>query len=308
MTQYIASRLATTIPVLLLISLFVFSIMHLLPGDPATLILQGQAASTPEQINALREELGLNKPVYVQYALFLKGALQGDLGRSVQFKRPVVSVIMERLPSTAELTGAAMLFAIVIGVGLGILAAIKQNTWIDSLSMVLSVTGLTMPIFYIGLVLILFFSVKLHWFPIVGGSTLQRLVLPALTLGFVSSGIIARLVRSSLLEVLRQDHIVTARAKGLRERTVILRHAMKNMMIPVLTIIGLQIGGMLSGAVITETVFNRPGLGRLVVQAILWKDFPLAQGTILFTATVYLLINLLVDLSFVWFDPRVRVT
>jgi ABC-type dipeptide/oligopeptide/nickel transport system permease component len=280
----------------------------LLPGDPATLILQGQAASTPEQINALREELGLNKPVYVQYALFLKGALQGDLGRSVQFKRPVMSVIMERLPSTAALTGAAMLFAIVIGVGLGILAALKQNTWIDNLSMVLSVTGLTMPIFYIGLVLILFFSVKLHWFPIVGGSTLQRLVLPALTLGFVSSGIIARLVRSSLLEVLRQDHIVTARAKGLRERTVILRHAMKNMMIPVLTIIGLQIGGMLSGAVITETVFNRPGLGRLVVQAILWKDFPLAQGTILFTATVYLLINLLVDLSFVWFDPRVRVT
>ena len=198
-----------------------------------------------------------------------------------------MSVIMERLPSTAELTGAAMLFAIVIGVGLGILAAIKQNTWIDNLSMVLSVTGLTMPIFYIGLVLILFFSVKLHWFPIVGGSTLQRLVLPALTLSFVSSGIIARLVRSSLLEVLRQDHIVTARAKGLRERTVILRHAMKNMMIPVLTIIGLQIGGMLSGAVITETVFNRPGLGQLVVQAILWKDFPLAQGTILFTATIF---------------------
>jgi ABC-type dipeptide/oligopeptide/nickel transport system permease component len=270
--------------------------------------LQGQAASTPEQIEALREELGLNKPIYVQYGLFLKGALQGDLGRSVQFKQPVMSVIMERLPSTAQLTAAAMLFAIVIGVGLGILAAIKQNTWIDSLSMVLSVTGLTMPIFYIGLVLILFFSVKLHWFPIVGGSTLQRLVLPALTLGFVSSGIIARLVRSSLLEVLRQDHIVTARAKGLRERTVIYRHAMKNMMIPVLTIIGLQIGGMLSGAVITETVFNRPGLGRLVVQAILWKDFPLAQGTILFTATVYLLINLLVDVSFVWLDPRVRFT
>jgi peptide/nickel transport system permease protein len=304
--QYLGSRLLSTFPVLLLISVFVFSIMHLLPGDPAMLILQGQSATTPEQVARLRADLGLNDPVYVQYGRFLLGALQGDLGRSVQFKRPVMAVILERLPRTAELTAAALVIAVAMGVTLGVVAGVRQNSWVDNLSIVLSVVGLTMPIFYIGLLLILLFSVKLMWFPVTTGSDLHRLILPGFTLGFVSSGIIARLVRANLLEVLRQDFITTARSKGLADRAILYRHAFRNMLIPVITVIGLQIGGLLSGSVITETVFNRPGLGRLAVEAILWKDFPLAQGTILFTATAYLMVNLVVDVSYAWLDPRIR--
>ena len=306
MTKYIWSRVAVTVPVLVLVSALVFFIMNLLPGDPAMLILQGQSASTPEQIDRLREQLNLNDPPYLRYASFLGGAVRGDLGTSVQYKRPVTHLILERLPSTLQLTAAGLLFAIVIGFAMGVLAAVKHNTWIDTASMVFSVLGLTMPIFYIGLLLILLFAVKLGWFPIIGGSSWQRLILPAITLGFVSSGIIARLVRASLLEVLRQDYITTARAKGLRSRAVLWRHAIRNTLIPLVTILGLQVGGMLSGSVITETVFNRPGVGRLAVEAITWKDFPLAQGTILFTATAYVLVNLVVDVSYAWFDPRIR--
>ena len=306
MVEYIWSRLLTVIPVLLLISVFVFSLMHLLPGDAAMLVLQGESASTPEQVAQLRQEMGLDDPIYVQYARFLAGAVRGDLGRSIHFRRPVMAVILERLPSTVELTCAAMAIAVVIGISLGSIAAIRQNSWIDNLGMILSITGLTMPIFYIGLLLIFVFSVKLGWLPITAGTSWQRLVLPALTLGFACSGIIARLVRANLLEALRQDYITTARAKGLAEQVILYRHAMKNMLIPVVTIVGIQVGALLSGSVITETVFSRSGVGRLAVEAILWKDFTLAQGTILFTATVYLLINLLVDISYVALDPRIR--
>ena len=306
MATYIWSRLAVTVPVLLLVSALVFFIMNLLPGDPATLILQGQAASTPEQIDKLREQLNLDDPAPVRYARFLGDAVRGDLGTSVQYKRPVIDLIMERLPSTIQLTAASLLVAIVVGFILGVLAAVHHNTWVDTASMIFSVLGLTMPIFYIGLLLILVFSVNLGWFPIIGGSTAERLVLPSVTLGVVSSGIIARMVRASLLEVLRQDYITTARAKGLRYRAVLWRHAIRNTFIPIVTILGLQVGGMLSGSVIIETVFDRPGVGRLAVEAITWKDFPLAQGTILVTATIYVLINLLVDISYAWFDPRIR--
>ena len=306
MLHYIVSRLVTVIPVLLLISIFVFSIMHLLPGDPAMLILQGQNATTPEQVARLRAELGLNDPVYIQYGRFVGGALRGDLGRSVQYQRAVMGVILQRLPRSAELTVAALFIALAMGMVLGITAAVWQNSWIDNFSIALSTIGLTMPIFYIGLLLILIFSVRLGWLPVVGGTDLRRLVLPGVTLGFVSAGIIARLVRANLLEVLRQDYITTARSKGVAERIIILRHALRNMLIPVVTIVGLQIGGLLSGSVITETVFNRPGVGRLAVEAILWKDFPLAQGTILFTATTYLVVNLLVDICYAWLDPRIR--
>jgi peptide/nickel transport system permease protein len=264
------------------------------------LILQGQAASTPEQIDKLREQLNLDEAAVVRYGRFVTGAVQGDLGTSVQYKRPVTDVILERLPSTIQLTAAALVVAIVVGFSLGVLAAVKHNTWIDTAAMIFSVLGLTM------LLSILIFAVRLGWLPIIGGSTAERLVLPAMTLGFVSSGIIARLVRASLLEVLRQDYITTARAKGLRGRVVLWRHAIRNTFIPIVTILGLQIGGMLSGSVIIETVFDRPGVGRLAVEAITWKDFPLAQGTILFTATAYVLINLVVDISYAWFDPRIR--
>ena len=306
MATYIWSRLAITVPVLVLVSALVFFIMNLLPGDPATLILQGQAASTPEQIDRLREQLNLDDPAAVRYARFVSGAVRGDLGTSVQYKRPVTDLILERLPSTIQLTAASLVVAIVVGFILGVLAAVRHNTWIDTAAMVFSVLGLTMPIFYIGLLFILVFSVNLGWFPIIGGSTWERLVLPAVTLGLVSSGIIARMVRASLLEVLRQDYITTARAKGLRYRVVLWRHAIRNTFIPIVTILGLQVGGMLSGSVIIETVFDRPGVGRLAVEAITWKDFPLAQGTILVTATIYVLINLLVDISYAWFDPRIR--
>lgn len=306
MGSYLWSRVAVTIPVLLLVSALVFAIMNLLPGDPATLILQGQSASTPEQVERLRKELRLDDPAAVRYGRFLAGVVRGDLGTSVQFKRPVTELVLERLPSTLQLTGAAMVFAVLVGFGMGVLAAVKQNTWIDTAAMVFSVLGLTMPIFYIGLLLILVFAVRLGWVPVVGGESWQRLFLPALTLGFVSSGIIARLVRASLLEVFRQDFITTARAKGLIGRAVLWRHAMRNTLIPIVTMLGLQVGGMLSGSVITETVFNRPGVGRLAVEAIIWKDFPLAQGTILFTATIYVLVNLLVDVSYAWLDPRIR--
>ena len=306
MATYIWSRLAVTVPVLFLVSALVFFIMNLLPGDPATLILQGQAASTPEQIDKLREQLNLDDPAPVRYARFLGDAVRGDLGTSVQYKRPVIDLIMERLPSTIQLTAASLVVAIVVGFILGVLAAVHHNTWVDTAAMVFSVLGLTMPIFYIGLLLILVFSVNLGWFPIIGGSTLERLILPSVTLGVVSSGIIARMVRASLLEVLRQDYITTARAKGLRYRVVLWRHAIRNTFIPIVTILGLQVGGMLSGSVIIETVFDRPGVGRLAVEAITWKDFPLAQGTILVTATIYVMINLLVDISYAWFDPRIR--
>ncbi len=306
MATNIWSRLAVTIPVLVLVSALVFFIMNLLPGDPATLLLQGQAASTPEQIDKLREQLNLDDPAAVRYARFVSGAVRGDLGTSVQYKRPVIDLIMERLPSTIQLTAASLVVAIVVGFVLGVLAAVHHNTWIDTAAMVFSVLGLTMPIFYIGLLLILVFSVNLGWFPIIGGSTAERLVLPSVTLGVVSSGIIARMVRASLLEVLRQDYITTARAKGLRSRVVLWRHAIRNTFIPIVTILGLQVGGMLSGSVIIDTVFDRPGDGRLAVEAITRKDFPLAQGTILVTATIYVLINLLVDISYAWFDPRIR--
>lgn len=306
MGTYIWSRLAVTAPVLVLVSALVFFIMNLLPGDPAMLILQGQAASTPEQIDRLREQLNLDDPAVVRYGRFVAGAVQGDLGTSVQYKRPVIDLILERLPSTVQLTAASLLVAIVVGFILGVLAAVKHNTWVDTAAMVFSVLGLTMPIFYIGLLLILVFSVNLGWFPIIGGSTGERLILPSVTLGVVSSGIIARMVRASLLEVLRQDYITTARAKGLTGRVVLWRHAIRNTFIPIVTILGLQVGGMLSGSVIIETVFDRPGIGRLAVEAITWKDFPLAQGTILVTAVAYVLINLLVDVSYAWFDPRIR--
>ena len=306
MAQYIWSRLLSTIPVLFLISLFVFSIMHLLPGDPAMLILAGEYASTPEQIDKLREQLGLDDPFHVQYGRYVWGAVRGDLGRSPHFKRPITDIILERLPSTLQLTIAGLVIAVVMGISLGTIAAVRHNTWFDSLSMLFSFIGLTMPIFYIGLILIFVFTVKLGWVPVTGGSEAKRLILPALTLGFVSSGVIARLVRANLLEVLNQDYIITARAKGLKERIVLIQHALKNMLIPVITVIGLQVGGMLSGSVITETVFARRGVGLLAVEAIIWKDFPLAQGTILFTATIYLLVNLLVDISYAWLDPRIR--
>ena len=308
MLTYILRRLLELVPVLLMVSLIIFLTMHLLPSDPAQLMLAGAegGAATPERVEALRESMGLNDPLYTQYFNFVSGALRGDLGDSIRLRSPVNRIVLERFPFTLRLSLAGMVFALLIGLTLGTLAAIWRDTWLDTLSMAISFVGVSMPIFWLGLLLILVFSIRLQWFPTSGAESWQSLVLPAFTLGFVSAALISRLTRSSLLEVLQEDYVRTARSKGVREWVVLMRHAAKNALIPVVTILGLQFGGMLAGAVVTETVFSRPGLGRLVVDAILWKDYPLVQGTVLFIAVIYVLVNLIVDVSYAWLDPRIH--
>jgi len=304
--RYIGERLLRMIPVLLLLSMLVFSMMHFLPGDPAAVMLNESAALSKEAIEALRERLGLNDPFYVQYWRFISRAMQGDFGRSIQTNRPVLPEIWAVYPSTLQLALASLVVAGVVGVTLGVVAALNQNTPIDSVSMIIALAGVSMPIFWVGLLLILVFSLYLGWFPITGQGGWKRLVLPAVSLGWGSAGIIARLTRASLLEVLRQEYIVTARAKGLRGRIVIVEHALRNAFIPVITILGLQFGNLLGGTVITETVFARQGIGLLAVNAILVKDFPLVQGTIFVAAISYMLVNLGVDVLIAALDPRIQ--
>lgn len=308
MGSYLVSRLLQLVPVLFLISLIVFSVMHLLPGDPAQLMLAGAEGGSipPERLEELRQQMGLNEPLAVQYLHFVGNALQGDLGRSIRFQVPVTELIGERFGSTLQLAVAGLVVAIAIGLPLGMVAAARKGGCIDALCMTLSYVGSSMPVYWLGLLLVLVFSFNLHWLPSAGGSGLRSLVLPAVTLGLLSAGVLARLIRSSMLEVGTEDYMRTAYAKGLPTRLVILRHGLKNAMIPVLTMIGLQFGALLAGTVVTETVFSRPGLGRLIVNAILSKDYPLVQGAILFLAVVYLLVNLAVDIAYAWLDPRIR--
>ena len=306
--NYLAGRMAQLGIVLLLVSVAVFSIMHALPGDPVQLMLSGAESGsvTPERQEQLREEMGLNDPLYVQYGRFLRGAVTADLGTSVRLRAPVLDLILDRLGSTLALSLGGILFAVIIGVTTGVMAALKQGSWIDGFSRVLAYAGVSLPLFWLGLLLILVFAFWLPWFPPAGSEGLRSLVLPSLSLGLLSAGVISRLTRASLLEVLVEDYVRAAWAKGLPKRIVYLRHALRNAFLPVLTILGLQFGAMLAGAVVTETVFSRPGLGRLVVSAILWKDYPLVQGIVLFMATAYVLVNLLVDLLAAWLDPRIR--
>ena len=308
LVRYIRGRVAQLAVVLVLVSAVIFSIMHALPGDPVQLMLAGAESGsvTPERQEELREQLGLNDPLAVQYGRFLRGAVMGDLGTSVRLRAPVVDLILDRLASTLALSLGGILFALLFGVTIGTIAALKRGSWVDTLSMVMAYVGVSMPLFWLGLLLILVFSFQMGWFPPAGQVGLRSLVLPSLSLGLISAGVIARLTRASMVEVLVQDYVRTARSKGLPERIVIVRHALRNGLVPVLTILGIQFGSMLSGAVVTETVFSRPGLGRLVVSAILWKDYPLVQGIVLFMATTYVLVNLLVDVSVAWLDPRTR--
>ena len=308
MLIYIGRRLIQLVPVLLLVSVIVFFTMHLLPGDPTELMLAGAEGGmvTPERIDELKELMGLNDPLPVQYWRFISGAVRGDLGTSIRFRSPVTELVVDRMPYTVRLALVGMVVAIVLGVTLGTLAAVFRGSWIDTVAMALSFVGASMPIFWLGLLLILFFSIRLAWLPTSGTSGWQALVLPGFTLGFVSSAIISRLTRSSLLELMREDFVRTARSKGLGSWGVLVRHVAKNAMIPVITIFGLQFGGMLAGTVITEVVFSRPGLGRLVVNAIMWKDYPLIQGTILFLSVLYMMVNLVVDVAYAWLDPRIR--
>lgn len=306
MSRFLLSRLAATIPVLLGVWFLVFMMLHLVPGDPVKIML-ADFQTSPEQVVLLRSQLHLDDPLPKQFGRFVANAARGDLGLSIRSKRPVRTEIADNLGSTLQLAIAALLIAIVIGVTLGMIAAIHQNGWLDFGPMLLALCGVSMPSFWLGLLLIFLFSLRLGWFPATGGGDLKHLVLPALTLGLSASAIIARLTRSSMLEVLRQEYMTTARAKGLRETRVLIRHGFKNALIPVVTIFGLQFGSLMAGTVIVETVFARPGIGRLIVTAILAKDFPVVQGIVLLIATTYVIVNLIVDVSYGILDPRIRV-
>ena len=279
--------------------------LYMLPGDPAEALL-GPNVVSADQVEQLREQLGLNDPLYIQYGRFLGGALRGDFGRSLRSRRPVFEELLTQLPATLELTFGALGLAIAIGFPLGLLAALRPNTWVDSLSMLIAVAGLAMPSFWLCMLLIFFFSVHLGWFPATGQGGLERLVLPVFALGYYAASLIARLVRSATLEVLRQDYITTARAKGLAGSVVMYRHVMRNALIPVITILGVQFGFLLGGTVIVETIFGRPGIGRLLVDGILYQDYRVVQATIVFIATGFLTTNLVVDIIYGLIDPRIR--
>jgi len=302
---WVARRLLAVVPVLFGVTLAVFSMLFLVPGDPVKMML-AEFVTNPDQVAQMRAQLHLDEPVLKQYGRFVGNAARGDLGVSIRSRRPVSTEIGENVGSTAGLALVSMAVAVAIGVPLGLLAAILRNSWLDVGSMVVALLGVSMPSFWLGLLLIFAFSLHLAWFPATGGGDLWHLVLPSVTLGTIASAIIARLTRSSMLEVLGQDYVRTARAKGLGWWRVVVRHALKNALIPVVTIFGLQFGNLLAGAVIVETVFSRPGLGRLIVGGILAKDFPLVQGTVLFVATVYVLVNVAVDIAYAFVDPRIR--
>ncbi len=304
MRRYLVKRLLALVPVLWGVSTFVFLIIHLIPGDPVERML-GETAE-PADKTALRSALGLDKPLSEQYALFLRNLIQGDLGRSLHTNRPVVEVIAERLPATAELAVASLVLALAIALPLGILAAIRQYSWVDLGSIGFALLGVSIPHFWLGPMLILVFAVALDWLPVSGRGGWAHLVLPAITLGTALASILARMTRATMLEVIRMDYVTVARAKGLHESMVIGRHALKNALIPLITLLGLQMGALLSGAVITERVFAWPGIGRLTVQAIESRDYPLVQGCVLVIATLYVFINVLADLAYGWADPRIR--
>jgi peptide/nickel transport system permease protein len=304
MLQHIARRLLYLIPIFFGVTFISFSILQLSPGDPAEL-LAGEDA-TQKDIDAIRQRYGLDKPFLVQYVVYIKNVSHGDLGTSLRTQRTVIREVLARYPATIELAGVSVIIASIIGFFTGIIAANHQNSFFDYGSMVVSLFGISMPIFWLGLMAMLVFAVMLGWFPAVGRGTLAHLVLPAISLGANSAAVIARMTRSSLLEVIRQDYIQTARAKGLAERVVLYKHAVRNALIPVITVMGMQFGYLLSGSVLTETVFAWPGVGRLMVQSIYARDYPVVQGAILLVAINFMLVNLFVDVLYAYINPRIR--
>ena len=307
MLAYIRRQLLLAIPVLLGVSALVFFMLSYIPGQaPDILALQSGTAASAEDLERIREQLGLNDPIIVQYGRFLGNALQGDLGRSIRSHRPVTDIIAAAFPATLQLAVAGMLIAILTGVTLGNLAAIFRGTWIDSVSMIIALIGWSIPNFWLGIIFILVFSVHLGWFPITGQGGIERFILPALTLGLADTGLIARLVRTECLEQLGREYVTTARAKGLRESTVIVRHVFRNSLIPVVTVVGLQFGRLLGGTVIVENVFARQGIGRVAVEALLARDMPVLQGATLLLAIIFMLSNLAVDITYGFLDPRIR--
>jgi len=312
MTRYISKRLIAMIPVLFLVSVIVFTLIRLIPGDPAIAMLGEEA--TPQMIASLRAEFGLDQPIPVQYAIWLGRVLRGDLGNSTRAHQPVTQAITERLPATIELTLLSLLISLTIAIPIGIISATQRNSKMDLLSTTLALMGVSMPNFFLALLLSFVFSLNLRLLPNIGyvpitqnlRENLIDMIMPAITLSAATLAIVARLTRSSLLEVLNLEYIRTARAKGLAERAIIIRHALKNAMIPVVTIVGLQVGALLGGAVITESIFVLPGVGKLAVDAIFSRDFPIIQGVVLFFSVVFLGVNLIVDVLYAFLDPRIH--
>lgn len=297
-------RLVMLFSVLLGVVTLVFFLIHMIPGDPVDIMLGENALAADKA--AMRRDLGLDRPLHVQYFGYLAGVVRGDLGTSLLNRQPVLTEILHRFPASVELMAGAMFIALLISVPMGILAAMKPRSLLDAVAMLISFLGAAIPSFWLGPLLILLFAIHLDWLPVNERGGLEHLVLPALTLGTSLAAILSRMIRSSLLEVLGEDYIRTARAKGLGERTVVLKHALRNALIPVITIVGLQVGVLLSGAIITEAIFDWPGLGTLLLQSIHNRNYPLVQGCILFISTVYVIVNLLTDIAYGWADPRVR--
>ncbi|MFA5907638.1 MAG: nickel ABC transporter permease [Vicinamibacterales bacterium] len=304
MVRFLVRRVLLTIPVLLGVATLVFSMIHLVPGDPAQAML-GDGAS-PQDIAELRGNLGLDRPLPAQYATFLRNAITGDLGKSFRTGQPVTLMIAERVPATAELAFAAMAVALLLAIPLGIVAAVWRNTLADHAAMTFALAGISIPNFWLGPLLAIVFAVELGWLPVSGRGTLAHLVLPAVSLGLALSAILARMTRASLLEELGELYVRAARARGVSPASAVLRHAMRNSLIPLVTIVALQFGAVLTGAVITETIFAWPGIGRLLIQSIGFRDYPMVQGCILLIAVTYVTVNLLTDLMYGVLDPRIR--
>ena len=303
MTTYFTRRLLQSLVVLLGVSFVVFFILHL-TGDPALVLLPPDAS--PEDVRRFREVMGFNDPFFVQYGRFLAGALRGDFGQSIRHGESAFHLVAERMPATFELAGAALLIALVLAIPAGIVSAVRRNSLLDYVSTVVALLGQSMPTFWLGIMLILLFSVQFHLLPSSGRGTLEHLVLPAVTLGLFTTARITRLTRSGMLEVLGQDYIRTARAKGVSDPPVVWKHALKNAAIPIVTIVGIELGTLLGGAVITETIFAWPGVGRLSVQAIANRDYPVVQAAVFLLATTFVVVNLMVDVVYTYLDPRIR--
>ena len=305
-------RLLSAIPVLFIVSLISFGLMRLIPGDPAASIAGPSA--TPAQIDQLRRDLGLDEPLLMQLLHYYQGLLQGDFGKSLLLGKGVLAATLERLPVTIGLSLYALVLTLLIGVTSGIIAALRQNTWVDQVAMMIAMLGISIPNFFLGLLMIIFFAVKLGWLPS-GGYVpfsqdpigwLRSTTMPAISLALLQAGLLARITRSGMLEVLRQDYVRTARAKGLPERQVILKHALANALIPIVTVVGIIISLLLSGAVVTEALFSLPGMGQLLTQAVLSRDYPMVQGGLLLVTTFLVVVNILVDILYAMIDPRVR--
>lgn len=312
MTAYIVRRLLATIPVMVVVAIFVFLLLHLTPGDPAAVIAGDDA--TPEAVDGIRTKLGLDQPIHVQFGIYAANLLRGDLGTSIFSNLPVLTLVKQRLEPSLVLAASTLVLAVLLAIPMGVLAAWKARTFIDRFVMGFSVLGFAVPGFLVGYLLIYVFAIELKWLPVQGyrplsqgiDQTARSIILPALTLSMAYMALIARMTRASMLDVLSQDYIRTAKAKGVATLIVLLRHALKNAAVPIITVIGIGLTLLISGVVITETVFNIPGLGRLTVDAILKRDYPIIQGLIILFAGAKVLVNLLIDISYVFFDPRIR--